>query len=138
MDLAIELAFKNGFLVVSAAGNAASNSCNYSPAGSAYSLTVGNINESDLIGPHSNYGKCVNLFAPGNEIISTSNGQGSMTMSGTSMSAPHVTGIAALLWANNRQLSVSSLKDKILKIATGNQIRNIKNGSPNLIAYNIF
>ena len=82
-----------------AAGNSNADACNYSPASAGTHsgvITVGATTSSDTKASFSNYGSCVDIWAPGVSILSTKAGGGTTTMSGTSMAAPHVGGGAAL------------------------------------------
>jgi aqualysin 1 len=82
-----------------AAGNSGANACNYSPARAGTHngvMTTAATDSSDKEASWSNYGNCVDIWAPGVSILSTKKGGGTTTMSGTSMAAPHVGGTGAL------------------------------------------
>merc|ERR1719399_2626525 len=96
---AINAAVNSGVVVVVAAGNENSNACNFSPAFVPSAITVGATDSRDRRSSFSNYGSCVDIFAPGKYITSASHSSNSGTaqMSGTSMACPHVSGVAAVL-----------------------------------------
>jgi subtilisin family serine protease len=100
-----------GIVVVSAAGNAAQNACNFSPGSAATSITVGATTSADLVSYYSNFGPCVDVYAPGSVINSVLTGSvtGYITYSGTSMAAPHVAGTAALIFQINPKLTVAQV-----------------------------
>ncbi|WMS87090.1 S8 family peptidase [Pleionea litopenaei] len=126
-----------GVVTVVAAGNDNSDACNYSPARVTNAITVGSTTSSDSRSSFSNYGSCVDIFAPGSNITSTSMNGGSQTMSGTSMASPHVAGVAALYLANNPNATPSQVEQALEDNATPNAISGV-NGSPNLLAYSLF
>ncbi|PWK47824.1 S8 family serine peptidase [Pleionea mediterranea] len=126
-----------GVVTVVAAGNDNSNACNYSPARASNAITVASTANGDSRSSFSNYGSCIDIFAPGSSIRSTSINGGSTTLSGTSMASPHVAGVAALYMANNPSASASQVTQALLDNATPNAISNV-NGSPNLMVYSRF
>lgn len=98
LDNAVKNAVNTGIITVVAAGNDSGNSCDYSPAHLNEVITVGASTDRDYKASFSNRGSCMDIYAPGEDIISAShqNDYWSITMSGTSMAAPHVSGAAAI------------------------------------------
>jgi len=101
IDAAVINSANSGVFYSVAAGNSGANACNYSPARAGAGtnngvMTVAATDSSDNQPSWSNYGSCVDIWAPGVSILSTKNGGGTTTMSGTSMAAPHVGGTGAL------------------------------------------
>lgn len=101
INSAIESLYNENLLTVVAAGNYGSNACNYSPANSEVALTVGSIDKDFKRSGFSNYGDCVDIYAPGFYVRSAdaSSAVGSSLRSGTSQSAPYATGTAAVLFS---------------------------------------
>lgn len=108
-----------GLVVVAAAGNESANACNVSPASEPSLMTVGAADRNDQDTDFSNYGPCLDIYAPGADILSTNylGGSGSV-MDGTSMASPHVAGAAAVYWSLHPNESGSQVSSAILTQAT--------------------
>ncbi|XP_072181046.1 aqualysin-1-like [Diadema setosum] len=134
-NTAVANARSAGIVVVVAAGNDDDTACSYSPASATEAITVGATDSTDTRSYFSNYGKCLDLFAPGSSIVSLSHSSdnGYRTMSGTSMACPHVSGIAAVMLGMG--LSAEQVYTKIVDNATPNLVKDCKVTSPNLLAY---
>ncbi|PIK38071.1 proprotein convertase subtilisin/kexin type 9 [Apostichopus japonicus] len=138
-DNAVTRLYNSGAPVIVAAGNENQDACNVSPARAANAYTVGATDDSDTIASFSNYGSCVDIFAPGVDIRSASHSSnsGSATMSGTSMACPHVAGGAALE-CGSLSCNPSSIYSALSNNASSNKISGLtfsKSSSPNLLLY---
>uniref|UniRef100_A0A8B9NPE3 Proprotein convertase subtilisin/kexin type 9 n=1 Tax=Accipiter nisus TaxID=211598 RepID=A0A8B9NPE3_9AVES len=115
-----------GAVMVAAAGNYKDDACLYSPASEPEVITVGATNSEDQpasIGTlGTNFGRCVDLFAPGDDIIGASSDCSTCftAQSGTSQAAAHVAGIAAMLLSAEPRLSLAELRQRLLRFATKN------------------
>ncbi|WP_228266526.1 S8 family peptidase [Ornithinimicrobium ciconiae] len=140
LDQAVRTSINSGVTYVVAAGNDSANACNGSPNRVAEALTVGSSTSSDARSSFSNYGSCVDLFAPGSSITSAWHTSNSATnsISGTSMAAPHVAGAAALYLEDNPSASPSSVNAAVVSNATPNRLTGIGTGSPNLLLHTTF
>lgn len=132
---AADAAYKKGFVVVVAAGNENQDACNVSPASTPSAITVAAMDVKDARASFSNFGKCVDVFGPGVNILSTWNNGATNTISGTSMATPHVAGLAAY-YLSLEALTNDQLIAKISSTATKNLITNPGTGSPNLMVNN--
>ncbi|KAI8805300.1 peptidase S8 and S53 subtilisin kexin sedolisin [Cladochytrium replicatum] len=141
LDRAVNTAINQGCVVVAAAGNENQDACNTSPARVTNVISVGAIDpRTDKMPNFSNFGRCVDINAPGVKIRSTwignSNTDGkngkTNTISGTSMSSPHVAGVVALMLADSPNLSAIEVRDNLVSIATRDKISNVKRNTPNL------
>lgn len=135
LDNVVASAVSRGIVMSVAAGNSNANACNYSPAREPSAITVGSTESSDVRSSFSNYGSCVDIFAPGSSITSTwhTSNTATNTISGTSMACPHVSGAAALLLASGN--SASSVPSAMVNGATNGVVGNPGWGSPNLLLY---
>jgi subtilisin family serine protease len=140
LTTAVNAMSDRGFVMVVAAGNRTANACTYSPARAAKALTVGATTASDARAGYSNFGSCIDLFAPGSDIRSLqwNNPSGSTVMSGTSMAAPHAAGAAAVLVATAPGLSASQAQSRLLAEARVGVIGDVGPGSPNVFLSTAF
>jgi subtilisin family serine protease len=125
----------SGVFISVAAGNNNANACNYSPASATSALTVAASTMTDARASFSNYGSCVDIYAPGVSITSTSAGGGTTTVSGTSFAAPHATGVAALYKSVYGNASSATIDAWIKANATLNVISGNPAGTPNRLLY---
>ncbi len=137
VDTAVNNAVDAGVTMVVAAGNDGADACNYSPARAPSAITVGATGSSDARTSWSNYGTCVDIFAPGLGITSAWNTSDSATntISGTSMASPHVTGVAALALAEGTL--PKDVAGRITNTATPAVVGSAGTGSPDKLLYSL-
>lgn len=138
-DDAVNAAVAAGISFVVAAGNDNSNACNYSPARAANAITVGSTTSSDARSSFSNYGTCLDIYAPGSSITSawyTSN-SATNTISGTSMAAPHVAGVAAVYLNQTPNMTPAQVTSLLKTRATSGKVSDAKTGSPNSLLFSL-
>jgi subtilisin family serine protease len=140
LDTAVNNLANSGVPIAVAAGNSNTNACNSSPARAANAITVGSTTSTDARSSFSNFGTCLDLFAPGSSILSSwfSSDTATATLSGTSMASPHVAGVAALYKQANPSASTTTVRNAIVNNATTNVISNPGTGSPNRLLYSLF
>ncbi|RLV90163.1 Cerevisin [Spathaspora sp. JA1] len=148
LDWAVNAATRSGLHIAVAAGNDNQDACYYSPARAEGPICVGATNYRDEIARFSNYGRCVDIFAPGVDIESTSAStySNSVYRSGTSMASPHIAGLLSYflsLQPNSgseyftNSIEPSTLKRLLIRYGTRGRLRSYFNGgSPNVLAYN--
>ena len=137
LDDAVVAAIGAGTLVVVAAGNSNADACNFSPSGVPDALTVAATDASDNRATFSNFGTCVDLFAPGLLIPTAWNTSdtATRTISGTTFAAAHAAGAAALYWAGHPSANEADVRSALLAAATQDAISNAGAGSPNRLLY---
>ncbi len=140
LDTAVNNLSNAGVTIAVAAGNSNANACNSSPARAANAITVGSTTTTDARSSFSNFGTCLDLFAPGSGILSSwfSSDTATATLSGTSMASPHVAGVAALYKQANPSASATTVRNAIVNNATTNVVTNPGTGSPNRLLYSLF
>jgi subtilisin family serine protease len=140
LDEAVKALVAEGVTVTVAAGNGSGNACDVSPARVPGVLTVGASNRRDRLWEGTNYGGCVDLFAPGEDVTSAGLGSSSLTMTGTSMASPHVAGVTALILEQSRNASPSTVISRIKARATSGKLKSSSSssGSPNRLLYSNF
>jgi hypothetical protein len=140
LDTAVANSIASGVTYAIAAGNSNANACNSSPARVATAITVGATTTTDARSSFSNFGTCVDIFAPGSSITSSWNTSDTATntISGTSMATPHVTGVAALYLQQFPGQSAAAVAQGIVNNATTGVVGNPGTGSPNRLLYSLF
>lgn len=139
LDVAVRNSIAQGITYVVAAGNDGKNACDYSPSRVEDALTVGATTSGDARSPFSNYGACVDIFAPGSSIKSAGIASDTAVMfySGTSMATPHVAGAAALYLQYHPDAKPKWVVDTIINAATRGRLTGIGDGSPNRLLYTL-
>merc|ERR1711945_17121 len=138
VDIAVRNLVNAGVTVSVASGNSNDDACSYSPARARDAISVGATDSSDVRASFSNYGSCVDIFAPGVDITSTWKGRSNSattTISGTSMACPHVSGVAALILGQNPSLTPDEVVAQIPSDATSGRVINKGTLSPDLLLY---
>ncbi|WP_228767949.1 S8 family peptidase [Limnohabitans sp. DM1] len=139
VNAAVAGAYNKGVTMVVAAGNNNADACSYSPSSEPMAITVGATTNTDARASYSNYGTCLDVFAPGTNITSAwhTGSTASNTISGTSMASPHVTGVAALALQANPLASPAQISSFITSYATLNKVSTAGTGSPNRLLYSL-
>ena len=136
LDSAVENLFNNGYVMVVAAGNSNTDACSTSPARVSKAITVAATDNTDTRASYSNYGSCVDIFAPGSQINSSWIGSNTATkvLNGTSMATPHVAGVVAEMLQSTPTATPQTISANLLNQASSNVVKN-PSGSPNRLLY---
>ena len=139
LDTALRNSVAAGVVHVVAAGNETADACNSSPAREPLAITVGATNSSDQRASFSNYGTCLDIFAPGVNILSSwyTGDSAAGSLSGTSMASPHVAGVVALHLASSPSASPADVAASLNNAATTGTVSDPGSGSPNRLLYNL-
>lgn len=137
MDTAVNNSINSGIAYAIAAGNSNADACNYSPARVGNAITVGATTSTDEQASYSNYGTCLDLFAPGSSITSAwkNTDTAIKTISGTSMATPHVAGVIALMLQSNPLATPADITAGLINNSTQGVVINIRGGSPNRLLF---
>ena len=137
---AVRRLIADGLIVVAAAGNQIRDACSYSPASESSAIVVGATDRAELRAWYSNYGSCVDLFAPGSDVVAGWFGAPNTyrSSSGTSNAAPIVSGIVALMLEAEPTLTQVEVEQRLISNATRDALSNIGANSPNLLVYSVF
>ncbi|MFF4320462.1 S8 family peptidase [Streptomyces sp. NPDC001568] len=124
-----------GVLPVLAAGNDAKNACQVSPASADRVVTVAATNRYDEETDFSNWGTCVEIYAPGEDILSAKLGGGSVSLNGTSMASPHVAGAAALYKQAHPKADPAEIAEYLGDSSTKDVLSKVSKSSPNELLF---
>lgn len=139
MNTAVANMVEQNFVVVAAAGNANTDACTRSPGSAAAAITVASTDNTDTRSTFSNWGSCIDMFAPGSEILAGVHHSSIAAdfMWGTSMAAPHVAGIAAGFRQRYPDQTATSITNLVQGAGTPGVVKDPKS-SPNIMARAIF
>jgi subtilisin family serine protease len=143
VDAAVNRMIADGVATAVAAGNGnwigiPQDACKSSPARVAAAMTIGATNSTDARASWSNYGNCVDWFAPGVGIKSawTGSNTATNTISGTSMATPHTTGVAALYLQTHASASAQTVRDALYALTTKDKVGNARSVNDHLLFSN--
>jgi subtilisin family serine protease len=138
LDQAVQNSIADGITYAVAAGNDTADACGGSPADVGAAITVGATTNTDARASYSDFGPCVDFFAPGSNITSASflTDTGTATMSGTSMATPHVVGAAALYLQGNPSASPQQVRDALFNLTTKHVVTDARSANDDLLFVN--
>ena len=137
VDDAVARSIASGVSYAVTAGNSNSDACDFSPARAPAAITVASTDRTDTRASSANYGRCLDIFAPGREIASAWIGapDASRILNGASMASAHAAGGAALILGLRPWLSPGQVRDTMVRRATRGVVRDPGPGSPNALLY---
>lgn len=137
LDQAVRDTVADGVVVVLAAGNDGGSACSLSPSREPLAITVAAVDDADVAPSWSNDGPCVDIFAPGVDIVAATNTSNTAFESkdGTSMAAPHVAGAAALILEREPTLTPAQVASRLIDLSITGVVGNAGAGSPNRLLH---
>ncbi len=140
LEQAVSNSIADGVTYAVAAGNETEDACTGSPSGLPAAITVGATTSTDARASYSDFGSCVDFFAPGSSITSAwyTSSTATNTISGTSMASPHVAGVAALYLQSNPGATPAGVASALIAGATLNKVTSPGTGSPNRLLFTAY
>jgi subtilisin family serine protease len=137
LDNAVSSSIDSGVTYALAAGNSNANACSSSPSRVPAAITVGATTSTDARASYSNYGACLDIFAPGSSITSAwyTSASATNSISGTSMASPHVAGAAALVLSRNTGFTPAQVRTALVNAATPSVVTGAGTGSSNRLLF---
>jgi subtilisin family serine protease len=138
LEQAVANSIADGVTYAVAAGNETEDACTGSPSGLPAAITIGATTNTDARASFSDFGPCVDFFAPGSGITSASylTDTGTATMSGTSMASPHAAGVAALYLQGNPGAAPQQVRDALYSLTTKNIVTDAQSANNHLLFTN--
>jgi subtilisin family serine protease len=138
LEQAVQNSINDGVTYAVAAGNETEDACTGSPSGLPAAITVGATTNTDARASYSDFGSCVDFFAPGSSITSASflTDTGTATMSGTSMASPHVAGAAALYLQGTPAATPQQVRDALYSLTTKNKVTGAQSANTHRLFVN--
>jgi subtilisin family serine protease len=137
LDAALRNSIASGVSYTVAAGGSATDAGNFSPARVTEALTIGASGQNDCRSSSSNYGSVVDMFAPGVNIPGpwSTGDTATATLSGSSLSAPHVAGAAGIYLQANPTATAANVQAALIAASTKDRLCNVPPGTPNRLLY---
>ena len=135
LDAAVNNLAGSGVFVSVAGGASGTDACNFSPGGAAGAFTVAASDRTDHVASFNNNGPCIKLYAPGVQITSTWLNGGVATLSGASMAAPHVAGLAAMYKSRYGDQPTATVRNWLISVSTMGLLIGVPPNTPNRLLY---